>query len=75
MRLSRHWLDTWVEWGWRKRWWMPKCAIIYMDGRRVECQCGIKLDPDDLEQSRTRRIDNLLDKWNAHRAGMLQNGR
>ena len=73
MRLKRSWLSDRLRGG--RRWFMPACVITYMDGRKLECGCGVKLEPDNLEAGRGNRLDNLLDKWNAHRNGRMQSGR
>ena len=75
MRLGKKWFMLWIAALERAgRMFMPGCKIVNMDGRRLECECGVKLEPDNLEASRGMRLDNMLDKWNAHRAGREQNG-
>ena len=41
MRLKRSWLSDRLRGG--RRWFMPACVITYMDGRKLECGCGVKL--------------------------------
>lgn len=54
---------------------MPACGIKEMDVYRLKCKCGAVFEPNHEGDSRPRRQDSLLDKWNVHRAGKKQAGR
>lgn len=54
---------------------MSACRIEAMTDRRLECRCGMKFEADEWSKPLDRVRDDLLDRWNAHRAGMRQNGR